>query len=117
MVDTQKIKTEVKGLCDDAQLWYYKYKNSNNIATAKIEFKEEMKKKYEYLYTNSSTLFERCILGELNIQQLNYILSMIEKVNSGADYKTTSTEVGQHMVDIYVKPLLENNANANANAK
>ena len=105
MVDTHKIKSEVERLCDDTIYWHHKriYIDKN-----KEEFTIEMKNKYEYLYTNSSTLFERCIQGDLNMQQLNYMLAMIEKVSSGADYQTPSTEVGQHMVDIYVKPLLDN---------
>lgn len=110
MLDTQKIKSEVEGLRNDTIHWYHKriYIDKN-----KEEFTIEMKSKYEYLFTNSSTLFERCMQGDLNMQQLNYMLAMIEKVNSGADYQTTSTEVGQHMVDIYVKPLLDNANNKN----
>ena len=46
--------------------------------------------------------------GDLNLQQLTFMLQMIEKVNRGADYQTTSTEVGQRLVDVYVKPLIEN---------
>ena len=105
MLETKKIKNEVQRLSEDTIHWHHKriYTDKN-----KEEFTTEMKSKYEYLYTNSSTLFERCIQGELNMQQLNYILSMIEKVNGGADYQTTSTEVGQFMVDVYVKPLLDN---------
>jgi len=108
MVDTHKIKSEVERLCDDTIHWHHKriYIDKN-----KEEFTIEMKSKYEYLFTNSPTLFERCIQGDLNMQQLNYMLAMIKKVNSGADYQTTSTEVGQHMVDIYVKPLLDNAEN------
>lgn len=105
MLDTQKIKSEVDNLCTDTRKWHAKreYRDMNLE-----EFTEEMKNKYNYLYTNSSTLFERCMKGDLNIQQLNFMLQMIEKVNAGADYQTTSTEVGQRLVDVYVKPLIEN---------
>ncbi len=105
MLDIQKIKTEVYSLCDDTKNWLLNrdYKSLN-----KDEFTERMKFKYEYLYSNSSTLFERCILGDLNTQQLEFMLQMIEKVNGGADYHTTSTEVGQRLVDVYVMPLIEN---------
>ena len=46
--------------------------------------------------------------GELNTEQLEFMLKMLDKVNNGADYQKTSTEVGQHMVDVYVKPMLDN---------
>ena len=75
------------------------------------EFTEVMKSKYEYLYSNSSTLFERSMKGDLNMQQLNFMLDMIEKVNAGADYQTTSTVVGQRLVNIYVKPLIDDKEN------
>jgi hypothetical protein len=112
MLDTHKIKAEAIGLCDDTKLWYYKCENNNfdnnsNIYTDKASFTELMKIKYNYLYTNSSTLFERCLVGDLNMQQFHFMLEMLDKVNSGADYQTTSTEVGQRLVDVYVKPLIE----------
>jgi hypothetical protein len=104
MLDTQKIKNEVHSLSLDTRKWHSKREFYNlNLE----EFTNEMKIKYEYLYTNSSTLFERSMKGDLNIQQLTFMLQMIEKVNAGADYQTTSTEVGQRLVDIYVKPLIE----------
>ena len=61
MLDTHKIKAEAIGLCDDTKLWYYKCENNNfdnnsNIYTDKASFTESMKIKYNYLYTNSSTL-------------------------------------------------------------
>jgi len=105
MLDTQKIKSEVDGLCTDTRKWHSKREFSDlNLE----EFTDAMKAKYEYLYSNSSTLFERCMKGDLNLQQLIFMLQMIEKVNRGADYQTTSTEVGQRLVDVYVKPLIEN---------
>ena len=105
MLDTQKIKSEVDSLCNDTRKWHSKREFSDlNLE----EFTDAMKAKYEYLYTNSSTLFERCMKGDLNLQQLTFMLQMIEKVNRGADYQTTSTEVGQRLVDVYVNQLIEN---------
>ena len=69
-------------------------------------FLEEMKNKYNYLYTNSSTLFDRCIAGDLNMEQFNYMINMLKKINDGKDYQEASKEVGQKLVDIYVSPML-----------
>lgn len=104
MLDTEKIKNEVNGLCADTRMWHSKREYGDLNLEA---FTEVMKSKYEYLYSNSSTLFERCMKGDLNIQQLNFMLEMINKVNAGADYQTTSTVVGQRLVDVYVKPLID----------
>ena len=105
MVDTIILRKEVKELNDETRKWQLKRPEYREMS---IEtFTEEMKIKYEYLYTNSSTLFERCVKGDLNMEEFNYMVNMIDKVNSGKDYQAVSQEVGQKLVDIYVKPLIE----------
>ena len=105
MVDTVILRKEVKELNDETRKWQLKRPEYREMS---IEtFTEEMKIKYEYLYTNSSTLFERCVKGDLNMEEFNYMVNMIDKVNSGKDYQAVSQEVGQKLVDIYVKPLIE----------
>ena len=106
MSNPQKIRKEVIELMSDTRSWIAKRQISNISID---QFRAEMTIKYEYLYTNSSTLFERCILGDLNMEQFNYMISMLEKLNSGNDYQKISTEVGQKLVDVYVKPLLNEN--------
>ena len=104
MVDTIILRKEVKELNDETRKWQLKRPEYREMS---IEtFTEEMKIKYEYLYTNSSTLFERCVKGDLNMEEFNYMVNMIDKVNSGKDYQAVSQEVGQKLVDIYVKPLI-----------
>ena len=105
MVETYIIRKEVSQLLDETRKWQSKRPEYRDMS---IElFTEQMQSRFEYLFTNSSTLFERCIKGDLNMEQFNYMISMIDKVNSGKDYQTASTEVGQKLVDIYVKPLIE----------
>lgn len=104
MLDTGKLKLEVNGLGVDTRAWHSKrdFRDMN-----REEFVEAMKAKYEFLFTNSATLFERVMQGDLNMQHLDYMLGMIDKVNNGADYHETSVEIGQKLVDIYVKPMLD----------
>lgn len=104
MSNPEQIRKEVLELMSDTRIWHSQREFKG---LTKEQFGDQMKIKYEYLYTNSSTLFERCIMGDLNMNQFNYMISMLEKVNSGkSDYKSVSTEVGQKLVDVYVKPLL-----------
>jgi len=103
MSNPTQIRSEVLGLMSDARLWVSKREITK---ITKEQFTEEMKNKYNYLFTNSSTLFERCIIGDLNMEQFNYMISMLEKVNAGKDYQKISQEVGQKLVDVYVKPML-----------
>jgi len=77
MLDTSKIREEVKGLTLDTRKWHAKREYRDLDRNGFIEL---MKLKYEYLTTNSNTLFERCIQGDLNIQQLEYMLDMVERV-------------------------------------
>jgi len=103
MSNPTQIRDEVLGLTSDTRLWVSKREITK---ITKEQFTEEMKSKYNYLYSNSSTLFERCIVGDLNMEQFNYMIAMLEKVNSGKDYQKISQEVGQKLVDVYVKPLI-----------
>jgi hypothetical protein len=89
MLDTEKIRKEVSELANDTRIWHSmrEFGDLNND-----EFTEVMKSKYEYLYSNSSTLFERSMKGDLNMQQLNFMLDMIEKV------KTMNSEYNQKIL-------------------
>ena len=105
MINTAIIRKEVSRLMDETRKWQTKRPEYRDMS---IEiFTEEMKVKFEYLHTNSSTLFDRCVKGDLNMEQFNYMITMIDKVNSGQDYQSASQEVGQKLVDIYVKPLID----------
>jgi hypothetical protein len=108
MVDISKVREEVIKLINETNKWHSKreYRELN-----KNEFVEEMIRQFEYLYTNSKTLFEMTMQGDLNLQQLDYMLNMISKVNNGADYHSTSVQVGQKLVDTYVKPMLDKKNN------
>ena len=36
-------------------------------------------------------------------------MNKLEEVNSGKNYNTVSQEIGQKLVDVYVKPLISDN--------
>ena len=110
MVDTKLIRAEVSGLMSDTRIWSLK-KTTDYTKVSKEQYIIDMQTKYNYLYMNSTTLFERCLAGVINMQQFEFMLSMLEKVNAGNDYQTVSQQVGQQLVDIYVKPLIETNDN------
>ena len=105
MLDTNKLKAEVIALGADTRLWH---SGRDFKGMERSQFADAMKTKYEYLFTNSATLFERVIQGDLNMQHLEYMLGMLDRINAGANYHDTSVEVGQKLVDVYVKPMLDN---------
>ena len=105
MIETATIRKEVSQLMDETRKWQSKRPEYRDMS---IEtFTEQMKVRFQYLNTNSSTLFERCVKGDLNLEQFNYMITMIDKVNAGQDYQIASQEVGQKLVDVYVKPLIK----------
>ena len=103
MTNPSQINEEVLNLMSDTRIWH---SQRDFKGLSREEFIDKMKIKYNYLHTNSSTLFDRCIAGDLNMDQFNYMINMLKKINEGKDYKQASTEVGQKLVDIYVSPLL-----------
>jgi len=103
MINPEQIRQEVLAIMADTRLWHSQREFKG---LTKEQFIDQMKLKYEYLHSNSSTLFERCIAGDINMSQFNYMLSMLEKVKAGKDYEQVSVEVGQKLVDVYVKPML-----------
>lgn len=105
MPETNQIKNDVYNLLEDRSLWI----NTNNTIHDLDRFVENMQTKYNYLYTNSKTLFERCIKGDLNLEQFEYMMQMLENVNKGADYNKTSIQVGQKLADIYINPIINKN--------
>lgn len=107
MIDTAIIRKEVTQLMDETRKWQSKRPEYREMSID--TFTEQMKVRFEYLNTNSSTLFERCVKGDLNLEQFNYMITMIDKVNAGQDYQSVSQEVGQKLVDVYVKPLIKDN--------
>jgi hypothetical protein len=104
MLDTNLIKSSVTELMAETRKWH---SQREYRGLSKDEFVEQMKTKFDYLYNNSSTLFERAMQGDINMDQLNFMLGMINRVNNGEDYQKASVAVGQRMVDTYVKPMLE----------
>jgi hypothetical protein len=105
MLDTKQIKSEVEQLQADVRSWKMKEDQFRGMSLAVLT--ANMKTKYEYLFNNSNTLFNNCMNGSINNSQLDYMLAMIDKVNGGGDYNTASIAVGQKLVDIYVKPMLD----------
>ena len=103
-IDTIKLRQEVSDICNERYQWQLQRPDYREMSVE--TFTEQMKIKYEYLSTKSSTLFEQCIKGDLNMEQFKYMMNKLEEVNTGKDYNTASQEVGQKLVDVYVKPLI-----------
>lgn len=85
---------------------YYK-KNKDKAdfhENAKIKFKD-----FEYKYP---IIFKKIIENTLNNEEFIMMMNMMRKIQDGglSDHDA-SVQVGQHLVDKYVKPMLNNDKN------
>lgn len=95
----------------DIRAIYEEIKNSNlNTRKDKVNFL----KKYKYIEKDYNFLYNIIINNDLKngksqeLQILNFMLSKIDDVNNNKDSKKNiEVEVGQVLVDNYVKPMLE----------
>ena len=104
MINTQTVREQVTSLLQDVLDWKTgnKYNDMN-----KEQFLTKIKNTYSYLHENSTTLFDKCIDGTMDLPRLEQMLQMIEKVRQGYDFTSASVEIGQSLNDHYVKPLID----------
>ena len=67
--------------------------------------------RYQAFKERYPKLFEMCCKPDCNINHLLFMVNMMKNVRSHSkSYKSASEAVGQHFVDVYVKPMLPDNA-------
>jgi hypothetical protein len=72
-------------------------------------------KKYPEFVQRYPILFDMCCDPRCDKQKLDYILSMYKKVeNNSMTSQIASVNVGQHMFDTYVKPIVESKEHGSA---
>ena len=109
MADAVKIDNEVQQFKKERYNWKMgkDYKDLNET-----EFKNEMEKKFNYLYTSSKTLFKSVLDDDMNEEKYQYMLNMLKLVNNKTLTKEkASIQIGQDMFKEYVDPLLEKEKN------
>ena len=104
MINPDKVRKQIAGLCEDN----LKRKTGDDYNfLSKEEYLEKMSEKYSYLKENSATLFDKCIDGSMDLDRLEQMLAMIEKIKAGKDFHIASQEIGQSLTDHYVKPIVD----------
>jgi hypothetical protein len=107
-MDYDIILKEAKELLSDYKDYINKKKFKNHTYET---FECEMNKKYEYLKTNVNSIFDSCIKGTMNLRVLTYMINQAKKLKQNNISKhDASVNVGQILVDTFVKPNLDKNA-------
>lgn len=104
ILDPDRVLKEVTNLKKDRSNWengqYLRGKNLN-------EFTEEMEKKYEFLSSNVSTLFKKCIDNDLDMNKLKEMLYYLKQIKKGKDQEEITKKVGESLANTYVKPIVD----------
>ena len=74
---------------------------------SKKHFKK-MQEKFSLIYKQQPSIFKMCLDGSMDIERLTFMINMVKKVKSNnISEHDASVEVGQRLVDEFVKPKIE----------
>lgn len=107
MPDTSYILEEVKEMRNRIILYKTK-KIDRNLKES--EFTKKLENDYHKLYDNFPTIFQKVMLGTLELDRLEFMLKMVGDIKKNKVSKhEASVVVGQELVDNIVKPSLDDN--------
>ena len=76
----------------------------------KEEFEKKMQERFNTIYKQQPSIFKMCVDGFMDIERLTYMINMVKKVKSNnMSEHDASVQVGQRLVDEFVKPKIEEN--------
>jgi hypothetical protein len=89
------------------------FKNGEYGSMTEEQFKIRMGERFQGFQDRYPTIFEKTVNGYFEtseeLKRLKMAMGIIEKTNSGNISKEDGEKAfGQHLVDVYVKPNLEN---------
>ena len=104
-MDYDIILRQAKELLSDSKDYSNKKKFKNHTAES---FEEEMNRKYGYLKNNVGTIFNSCLKGDMNLKVLNLMINQAKELKkNNISNHDASVNVGQILVDTFVKPNLD----------
>jgi hypothetical protein len=105
MPDTSYVIEDVKELQN--RIILYKTKKID-VHLPEDKFTKKLEKDYQKLYDNFPTIFQKAMLGTLEMERLQFMLKMIGEIKKNKVSKhEASVVVGQELVDNIVKPDLD----------
>ena len=106
MPDTSYVLDDVREMKNRIELYHLK-KIDRHLT--EDQFTSKLEKDYSKLYENFPSIFEKVMMGTLEISRLEFMLKMIQDIKKKKVTKhEASVVVGQELVDNIVKPELNN---------
>ena len=105
MANTQNVWKEVNELVAEKTKFQQKtsYKN-----LSKNQFEIKMKAQFNHLLENFPTIFNKTLDGTMDMERLQYMLSMLNLVNTKEmTQHDASVAVGEKLANAYVKPVVD----------
>lgn len=104
MPDTSYVLDDVREMKNRIELYHLK-KTDRHLT--EDQFTSKLEKNYSKLYENFPSIFEKVMMGTLEISRLEFMLKMIQDIKKKKVTKhEASVVVGQELVDNIVKPEL-----------
>ena len=104
MPDTSYVLDDVREMKNRIELYHLK-KIDRHLT--EDQFTSKLEKNYSKLYENFPSIFEKVMMGTLEISRLEFMLKMIQDIKKKKVTKhEASVVVGQELVDNIVKPEL-----------
>lgn len=108
-----KIHKYVKEINNDL----YKFKNKKDFNDMTFEeFNKAMIAKYNELYTSFKFIFNKAISGDLDMTMFSFMINKAKSVqkNTISNFEA-SKQVGNKLVNAFIKPEIEKNKNKKSN--
>ena len=106
-VNYDKLLVDIKNLHKDCK----DYKNKKKYANlSQKEFEENMVKEYSYVKNNFGSIYTQCLSGHMDLNIITYMINQAKQVQkSKISNHDASVNVGQKLVDTFIKPNLNKN--------
>ena len=76
------------------------------------EYKNKMIEKYNTFSIENSSIFEKCITGNMDINILTFMITQAKQIqNNNISNYDASVKVGEKLVDKFIKPHLDKDKN------
>jgi hypothetical protein len=106
-INYDKLLIDIKKLQKDCKDYTNKKKYCDLSQT---EFEEKMVKDYSYIKNNFASIFTQCITGHMDLNVITYMINQAKEIQKNKlSNHDASVNVGQKLVDTYIKPNIEKN--------